>query len=643
VPADSERERDEIRDPIGPGGESETTRLARLTRLAQLSSFELDCLLICLAPELDPRYERLYAYIQDDVTKRRPNVDLVLNLLCRSIESKIAGRQRFLPSAPLVRHRLLQVFDDPSQPHPTLLGRYLKVDERIVNFLLESDEPEARLASYLQRVEPKNGLEDLIMTGDRRKRLRLLAQRHGEAPGLVLYLQGPYGGGRQATAEALCREMNLALLVADGMRLAGSAEAEFQTLVQLLSREALLQSSAIYWADFDRLLAEDKSTLLAVLLRELDAQDRVVFLSGETAWDPKDELCNPVYLRLEFTRPPSTERMLLWSRAFDQKEQVDLEGIANKFRFTPGQIWDAVATARNLACWRDAETARVTTADLYEACRLQCNRKLSALARKIKPNYQWDDIILPTDRVQQLREICNSVKYRSVVYDQWGFDKKLSLGKGLNILFAGPPGTGKTMAAEIIAGELALDLYKIDLSSVVSKYIGETEKNLSRIFNEAESSNAILFFDEADSLFGKRSEVRDSHDRYANIEVGYLLQRMEEYEGMVILATNFRKNMDEAFVRRMHFMVDFPFPDEPDRRQIWETVWPKETPRRPDVDLEHIARRFAITGGNIRNIALGAAFLAADNGGAVNMQHILRATRREYQKMGKVVTQDEFE
>jgi SpoVK/Ycf46/Vps4 family AAA+-type ATPase len=310
---------------------------------------------------------------------------------------------------------------------------------------------------------------------------------------------------------------------------------------------------------------------------------------------------------------------------------------------TPGQIRDAASTARNLAWQRDPVESKIEPADVYEACRLQCNRKLGDLARKIKPHYAWDDIILPSDRVQQLREICNSVKYRSVVYDQWGFDRKLSLGKGLSVLFSGPPGTGKTMAAEIIAGELSLDLYKIDLSSMVSKYIGETEKNLARVFHEAETSNAILFFDEADALFGKRSEVRDSHDRYANIEVGYLLQRMEEYEGVVILATNFRRNMDEAFVRRLHCTVDFPFPDEADRRQIWETIWPKETPRHEDVDLEHISRRFEIAGGNIRNIALGAAFLAADNGGAVNMQHLLHATRREYQKMGKVVGSGEFD
>ena len=242
-----------------------------------------------------------------------------------------------------------------------------------------------------------------------------------------------------------------------------------------------------------------------------------------------------------------------------------------------------------------------------------------------------------------LREICNHVKYRDRVYGDWGFGRKLALGKGLAVLFAGPSGTGKTMAAGIIAAELGLDLYKIDLSTVISKYIGETEKNLSRVFEEAETSNAILFFDEADALFGKRSEVRDSHDRYANVEVGYLLQRMEEYEGVAILATNLRKNMDDAFVRRLHFTVDFPFPDEEDRHRIWKGIWPQDTPLDATIDLDLLASRYEVAGGNIKNIAVAAAFLAADEGEVVRMSHVIQATLREYQKTGKLlVEEDEF-
>ena len=242
----------------------------------------------------------------------------------------------------------------------------------------------------------------------------------------------------------------------------------------------------------------------------------------------------------------------------------------------------------------------------------------------------------------QLHEIVNAVKYRQVVYDKWGFERKLSLGKGLNILFSGPSGTGKTMAAEILAGELALDLYKIDLSTVVSKYIGETEKNLSRIFQEAENSNAVLFFDEADALFGKRSEVKDAHDRYANLEISYLLQKMEEFDGVVILATNFKKNMDPAFVRRIQFILEFPFPDEEHREKIWKKVFPDEAPLSTEVDFPFLARRLEIAGGNIKNISLRAAYLAADKDDGIHMEHLIAAAKRELQKIGKMYTEADF-
>ena len=250
---------------------------------------------------------------------------------------------------------------------------------------------------------------------------------------------------------------------------------------------------------------------------------------------------------------------------------------------------------------------------------------------------------MPADTLQHLHEMRAYVEHRHVVYERWGFERKLALGKGLMALFAGDSGTGKTMAADILAGALGLDLYKIDLSGVVSKYIGETEKNLSSIFQEAQSSNAILFFDEADALFGKRSEVKDAHDRYANIETAYLLQKMEEYEGVVILATNLKMNLDEAFMRRMHFVVDFPMPEEEDRRRIWATTIPPELPLAADVDLDFMAHQFKIAGANIRNIVLSAAFLAAADGQMVTMTHLIQATRREFQKIGRLVTPADFE
>jgi SpoVK/Ycf46/Vps4 family AAA+-type ATPase len=278
----------------------------------------------------------------------------------------------------------------------------------------------------------------------------------------------------------------------------------------------------------------------------------------------------------------------------------------------------------------------LTLGGLYRACRLQSSQMLNEMAVKIEPHYGWDDIVLPEDKVDHLREICDQVRHHYRVFDTWGFCKKLSHGKGLSVLFTGSPGTGKTMAAEVLAHDLGLDLYKVDLSCVVSKYIGETEKNLARIFTDAQASNAILFFDEADALFGKRTEVSDAHDRYANIETSYLLQQMEEYEGIVILATNLRENMDEAFTRRIRFVVEFPFPNEANRLRIWQAHFPAEAPISPEIDYGYLAREFQVAGGNIKNIVLNAAFLAAADGGTIGMRQILQGTRREFEKVGKL-------
>jgi SpoVK/Ycf46/Vps4 family AAA+-type ATPase len=617
-------------------------RLLRAARLFHLESFDAGCLLVCLAPEIDPRYERLYAYIQDDVTRRRPGVEFVFNLFYSTLDQKLELHRRFARQAPLLYWKLVHFIEDPSQPYPSLPGRFLRLDERLANYLLGSDEIDQKLIPWAGHAPVCHAMPEPILPAE--FKIRLAALFRGIRQSGILYFQGPPGIGKLEAARALCRDAGQGLLVIDVEALASADAATFDDVIRRAAREALLLGAALYCKGFGALLPDDKRPAREKLLTELRSLDGLSFLAGEGAWEPSAHAGVP-FIRIEFPRPAFAERLQIWASALPAAAEIhlDLEPIAAKFRLTGSQIRDAASTAGSLALWRDPEGARITADDLYGSCRLHSNQKLATLARKIKPRYGWDDIILPPDRSRHLREICNSVKHRVIVYEKWGFDNKLSLGKGLNILFAGPPGTGKTMAAEIMAGELGLDLYKIDLSSLVSKYIGETEKNLARIFSEAETSNAILFFDEADALFGKRSEVRDSHDRYANIEVGYLLQRMEEYEGVVILASNFRKNMDEAFVRRIHFTVEFPFPNEVDRRRIWESIWPKSAPLDAGVDLDLLAGRFELTGGSIKNIALAAAFLAAENGGVVNMPHLLHATRREYQKMGKVVGHAEFE
>jgi len=620
--------------------------LQRLRALFGLTDFDTDVLLLCLAPELDRRYERLYGYLQDDVTKRSPTVGLALDVLCPLGHDPLLTRARYLADAPLLRHGLIRVLAGDDVP---LLARPLKVDERIVTYLLGLDAIDQRLLDRVHWASERFSVEALPLAPDIRKALGnlmapLLGQ--GELTQLlpVLVFQGPAGAGKRAAAAAVSEAMGLRLLEVDVQRLA-ICPLDPQRAIRLVFREARLRDAAVYWDNFDGLLAtEDSDAWRAAFADALPEFDGLCFLGGSTVWEVAYRLPGITPVLVEFPAPSFTERRELWRRHLDDQgadvSEPVLSLLADKFRLTGPQIRAAVATASGLALTRGSDA--VSPDDLHAACRLQSNQKLAALSHKLQPRYDWEDIVLPKDQLAQLRELCNYLKYRHVVYGDWGFDRKLSLGKGLNVLFSGPSGTGKTMAAEIIANELRLDLYKIDLSLVVSKYIGETEKNLDRIFHEAETSNAILFFDEADALFGKRSEVRDSHDRYANIEIAYLLQKMEEYEGVVILATNLRKNLDEAFQRRMHFSVDFPFPEEEHRRRIWGKVFPPAAPLTEDADLDFMARSFRITGGNIKNIALASAFLAAADGRVIDIEHLVRATKREYQKMGKLVVETDF-
>jgi SpoVK/Ycf46/Vps4 family AAA+-type ATPase len=620
-------------------------RLVALAGLFDLTAFDLDLILVCLAPELDRGYERLYAYLHDDVTRRQPNVDLALNLLCPDLDSKVAERTRLTLAAPLRRFRLLELGEEHGQRAVSLLDRTLRLEPRVVGFLLGDDAVDDRLQPYARLATPKASMDDLVFPEAFHGRLAQLTEHVRTR--FVLYFQGPYGTGKRSAAAACCQALARPLLIVAGKRLAPCDVGEFATLVHLLGREARLQGALVYWEDFDALLSDGDDARLADLFAVLEALPGPVFLAGEAAWEPAGVLRRCTFLRIPFPQPGVGERLRMWQTALSAEavapqDLTELADVAGKFRLTGGQIYDAAATARNLALARAPAAPLVTPADLYAACRFHSNRKLAELAVQITPHYTWDDIVLPEDQMAQLRELFDQVRHRNLVYDSWGFGGKLAMGKGLSILFAGPPGTGKTMAADVLAHALGLNLYKIDLSIVVSKYIGETEKNLARIFTEAMTSNAILFFDEADALFGKRTQIRDAHDRYANVETSYLLQKMEEYEGIVVLATNLRNNMDEAFVRRLHATVEFQLPGVADRRRIWEQIWPAATPRDAGLDLDFLARRIEVAGSSIRNIALAGAFLAAADGGVVTMAHVLRATRREYQKMGKVLTAGEL-
>jgi SpoVK/Ycf46/Vps4 family AAA+-type ATPase len=326
---------------------------------------------------------------------------------------------------------------------------------------------------------------------------------------------------------------------------------------------------------------------------------------------------------IEVRRPDRTEQRALWRAVLNGSAGPDIDEATMQFDLGYTDIADNAGTP-------------VVEGGLWALCRVRSRSRLDELARRVEPRASWRDLVLPADQTALLHDITAQVRGRSRVYHDWGFERASTRGLGIGALFSGPSGTGKTFAAEVIAGELALDLYVVDLSAVVSKYIGETEKNLRAVFDEADKGGAVLLFDEADALFGKRTEVRDSHDRYANIEVSYLLQRMENYRGLAVLTTNLRSSMDQAFLRRLRFVVNFPFPDPVQRAEIWRRVFPSEVPTR-GLDPARLAQ-LNVAGGNIRNIALTAAFLAADADEPVTMTHVLRATRGEYAKADRPLT-----
>ncbi|NIE58655.1 MULTISPECIES: ATP-binding protein [unclassified Burkholderia] len=645
-------------DALASIGAIEVPKMAWLMRAFGLTGFDVDVVLLALAPELDLRYEKLYAYLQDDVTRRRPSVELALDLFSTSAEDKLALRSRFSADAPLVRHRVVLPMPDLNRSHSPLLAHELKLDEQIVQFLLGDDALDRRLVGYCRMLETAACGE--VTEADRgvHRALAEIANDAGQtSEPLRLYFRGASAVCKLSAVQELARARGARILVVELARC--PLEANYVgELLQVVFREAWLRNAVIYLDGFDAWAGAEAGSARTALADLLAADEGIVILSGIAPWTPCTLNTRGV-LELAFDVFDRDSAMECWrtelSHASIELPDAGMMLLGDRFRLTAEQIADAVRCAAVSARWAAAQCAASAAAsgtadgasedDLERLCaaaRAECGHELNRLARKITPRYTWDDIVLPADGLEHLREVCEQAKHAHTVYGRWGFGRKLALGKGLNVLFSGPPGTGKTMAADVLAKELRLDLYKIDLSQIVSKYIGDTEKNLDHVFSVAEHSNAILFFDEADTLFGKRSEVKDSHDRYANIEVGYLLQKMEEYEGIAILATNARHHLDDAFVRRMQVIIEFPFPEEAERRRVWQTVFPRETPLGDDVDFAALARTVRLAGGNIKSIACAAAFYAAADGGAIHMPHLMKASRREYQKLGRTLNDIEW-
>ncbi len=589
-------------------------RLRRLARTFGLDELDIELLLIAVAPDLDERFERLYGYLHDDVSRRRASIGLWLELCGLEPAGGVAWT-RLAPNGRLTSARLVAV-EDPDRP---FLTRSLRVSDRVTAFVLGNDEPDSQVATLAYECE-----------GVRADGVDALERWLRGMPSLAYARERP-GASAAPVAVAAAEAAGRTAMTIDLRRV--RTEDDPATLAALVTREALLTGAVVVAGPLEALLARGVNAVQA--FAESPATS---VLCGAGNWDPAWSRGVPFLCE---AHPPVSERGPLWAAAIDAAGESGLDAAAAtaQFRLSPEQIKRASVAARLQA---EAAGRPLELEDLRAGARAQNAAGLERLARRIEPAVDFDDLVLASDVLEQLRELTVRARQRERVLGEWRMAGAASRRRGLTALFAGASGTGKTMAAEVVAGEMGLDLYVVDLASVVDKYVGETEKNLDRIFVEAESVNGVLLFDEADALFGKRSEVADAHDRYANVEIAYLLQRMEMFEGIAILATNLRSNLDEAFARRLDTLIDFPEPEEGDRLKLWDRCLGTAAPRADDIDLAFLARAFKLSGGNIRNIAVAAGYYAAEAQRPITMRDLVRATQREYRKLGHMVVESEF-
>lgn len=605
--------------------------LIQLAHRFGLTPFERDVLALVAAVEMDPALGTACATAHGDPNRPYPTVALVLTALPG------ASCEALAPGAPLRRWRLLELVAGPE--HWT---SRLRADERIVHYLRGLEVPDDRLAGLLTVVSPT---ADLVPSHQRLAE-RLIggwASARGEAP--VALLCGDDVAGKRAVAVAACAALGLTVRSLPATALP-TAAADLDGLMRLLGREAVLSRCAL-WIDAESLDSAGSTLNRSARIDTVTLLAEMLFAPLLVSVPTRIRLGRRRVLALDVARPTPSEQASLWEAALGEEvlgeDVLGDEGVRARIATLSAQFdldTDTIVSAGTEAAARIAAAEPIERA-LWSAGRRHARPAIEDLAHRLRTTVGWDGLVLPDAERRVLGDIERHMRHRARVHDQWGFAARSSRGLGIAALFVGPSGTGKTLAAEVLAHELDLDLYRVDLASVVSKYIGETEKNLKRVFDAADRGGAMLLFDEADALFGKRSEVKDSHDRHANIEVGYLLQRIEAYRGLAVLTTNLKDALDSAFYRRLRFLVRFPFPDEALRGEIWRRVFPPQTPTA-DLDFDRLAR-LGLAGGHIKSIALAAAFRAAEDDVPVGMSQVLAAARDEYAKLEKPFTEKGME
>lgn len=607
---------------------NEPPALIILSNRLGLSQFERETLLLCIAMELNPRIAALCASAQDDSSRPYPTFALALTLFDEPSWDVLS------PEHPLRYWRLIEINQPAAQP---LTTSPLRADERIVNYVKGLDYLDDRLATLIVPLAIDSEHAPLPQSQEALVRSIVRHWLRAEASLQLIQLIGPDPLSKQLVAYHAAASLHRYLYRIPSEMFPQQIN-DIETLARLWHRESLLLPLALYLDAQESDGSTPGEGHVRPLTRFLARSDGVFLLGTRETWTHTGRTS----ISLDVDKPTTAEQLSVWNEALDKFAGDIPAALTGQFSLNLPPIYQIARDA--LEEWKeeDKDTGAASSLQerLWDACRMITRPRLDTLAQRLELKATWDDLVLPPDETAMLHQLADQVGQRSKVYEEWDFADKMNRGMGINALFAGESGTGKTMAAEVIANALHLYLYRIDLSAVVSKYIGETEKNLRRLFDAAEDGGAILFFDEADALFGKRSEVKDSHDRYANIEINYLLQRIESYRGLSILATNMKSALDTAFLRRLRFIVNFPFPGPVERKRMWERAFPPKVPL-DRLDYDRLAK-LNITGGSVHNIALNAAFLAAQANSPVTMTLILTAACTEFRKLERPVNEADF-
>jgi ATP-dependent 26S proteasome regulatory subunit len=610
--------------------------LAKFLTTHDFSRFEKLYIIIGMAIELDRKYERLFAYIQDDNTAKFPTYGLVLALI--------------LITEPIERVNVYEAWNNPlifailddgvKKNKCSVLMTNILLKGKVVSLFAGNFEKNPLMKKFTNYYCPTDELDPLAIREEFNEKLsHIVSETLKSKPACnLIHIFGENGVGKRFHLKHVAKKLRTPIVFIDFSYLLCTGLETAINLVETLALEALFEYKFIVL--YNAILTDEEIVIQNRILDELLDYGNLIFILNNTAKLPiSDHNRHKSFEDIEIKPLSMRERLKMWdkmSKKYEFQDEIDFKNISNKFNYTPGQIQAIFHKASVIS------GGQIKGNVLSDVCKNFSIHNLESKATLIDCKYTFDDLVIEEDQKKLLKDVCNYIKYKDIIYESWDFSSKIAYGRGLSMIFYGPPGTGKTMGAQIIANELDLQLYRVDVSQIMNKYVGETEKNLKGIFAEAKTSNAILLFDEADSLFGKRTDVKDSNDKFSNNEISFLLQQMEEYDGVSILTTNKFNNFDNAFRRRIKFFVNFPLPSVSMRKLLWTKIFPKKAPLDDDFDPEILAEKFDLSGSSIKSVALFAAYLAVSEGKKITQELVINAIKYEYQKLGKVVPSEYF-